>query len=492
MGKKKTTQEAKAEESQTQSGIFTTLFSGEAAEAGESSGFSSLFSDNNPFRRKKPDPEPNVDNDEEEEEATVSPAKAKKSKKVKTLASDSDAEGDVEGSGLESKRKKRKRDEIESEYETKKYGTVEETTKKVGEKRKKADEVADTMVSKEGFDDESKLLRTVFVGNLPLKVKKKLILKEFSKFGEVESVRIRSVPIVDSKRTRKGAIMLKQINEKASSVHAYVVFETEQSAEASLALNMSLIDGNHIRVDRACPPRKKLKGEGQDTLLYDSKRTVFIGNLPFDVKDEEVYQLFTGKSNLENNLEAVRVIRDPHLNIGKGIAYVLFKTKEAANLVIKKGYLKLRERELRISRAKPDATPSKRKTNPSEAYSPAEKRQHKDKVVTPTATGKANLSYQGVRASKSGDDDKKKPYQKSPAQSKMRPRSSSSEGNKGADSKSAVKQRSQKRPAVAARKAKANAKGSKESGGKKFAGTKRKQESRTPESFSKKKKTKRV
>lgn len=160
--------------------------------------------------------------------------------------------------------------------------------------------------------------------------------------------------------------------------------------------------------------------------------------------------------------------------------------------MIKKGYLKLRERELRISRAKPDATPSKRKTNPSEAYSPAEKRQHKDKVVTPTATGKANLSYQGVRASKSGDDDKKKPYQKSPAQSKMRPRSSSSEGNKGADSKSAVKQRSQKRPAVAARKAKANAKGSKESGGKKFAGTKRKQESRTPESFSKKKKTKRV
>lgn len=44
------------------------------------------------------------------------------------------------------------------------------------------------------------------------------------------------------------------------------------------------IDGNHVRVDRACPPRKKLKGEGQDTLLYDSKRTVFIGNLPFDVK----------------------------------------------------------------------------------------------------------------------------------------------------------------------------------------------------------------
>lgn len=40
-----------------------------------------------------------------------------------------------------------------------------------------------------------------------------------------------------------------------------------------------------------------------------------------------MYQLFTGKSNLENSIEAVRVIRDPHLNIGKGIAYVLFKTR---------------------------------------------------------------------------------------------------------------------------------------------------------------------
>jgi len=325
-----------------------------------------------------------------------------------------------------------------------------------------------------------------------------VILREFSKFGEVESLRIRSVPIVDSKKTRKGAIMLKQINEKASSVHAYVVFETEQSAEASLAHNMSLIDGNHIRVDRACPPRKKLKG--QDAAhLYDTKRTVFLGNLPFDVKDEEVYQLFTGKSNTESNVEAVRVIRDPHLNIGKGIAYVLFKTREAAHLVLKKGYLKLRERELRVSKVKADATPSKRKENPSGAFnSPAQKRQQKEQVVIPVASAKGVLPYQGVRASKSGDD-KKKLYQKSPAQSKMmRPRSSSSsgnEGNKGGNSSSALKQRSQKRPAVAARKAKANSKGSRESGGggggKRFAGTKRKQESRTPESVSKKKKPKR-
>jgi nucleolar protein 12 len=99
--------------------------------------------------------------------------------------------------------KKRKRDELEREYEEKKYGVAaeeeEEREKKklVGEKRKTVDNVQDLVVSPEGYDDESKLLRTVFVGNLPLKLKKKALVKEFKQFGEVESVRIRSVPILD-------------------------------------------------------------------------------------------------------------------------------------------------------------------------------------------------------------------------------------------------------------------------------------------------------
>ncbi|KAK7281873.1 hypothetical protein RIF29_10213 [Crotalaria pallida] len=61
--------------------------------------------------------------------------------------------------------------------------------------------------------------------------------------------------------------------------------------------------------------------------LMITREMFFVGNLPFDVKDEELYQLFCGKSNLESNVEAVkvvRVVRDPHLNVGKGIAYVLF------------------------------------------------------------------------------------------------------------------------------------------------------------------------
>ncbi|KAK2994194.1 hypothetical protein RJ640_017814 [Escallonia rubra] len=376
------------------------------------------------------------------------------------------------------RKKKRKRDELEAEYEAKRYGVVvnEENGewgmggKVVGEKRKKLDSGEDMLVSKEGFDDEDKLSRTVFVGNLPLKVKKKALLKEFTQFGEVESVRIRSVPILnvgafyfvlESKTPRKGAIMKKQINEAVDSVHAYIVFKTEESAQASLSHNMAVVGGNHIRVDRACPPRKKLKGE--DALLYDNKRTVFMGNLPFDVKDEEIYQLFSGIKTPDSGIEAVRVVRDPGTSVGKGIAYVLFKTRDAANSVVKRRSLKIRDRELRLSHS--NSTPSKRKSAENNVFP---RKRLAVESRTPASNNKvkekAAITYQGMRASKSGVQ--KKFHAKRTEQVKLNQTQTVQK----------LKVRSDKRPTVAARKAKA-LKGNVGDGGKK-----RKLESRTPES----------
>lgn len=229
--------------------VFNTLF-GEVS--GQDPAANSLFSDDNPFQRKflktqrlneesKPGLAEKEKKDSEYEanlgESDFSEAKQpKKRKKDKAKKESSDADAEVvekkskklkipvlnedvidEKSDLgfesenvkknvdknEKKKKKRKRDEVEAEYEARRYGVADEMKESdgqsnvIGGKRKKMENPEDTMVSKEGFDDEDKLLRTVFVGNLPLKLKKKEIAKEFSKFGEVESVRIRSVPVVD-------------------------------------------------------------------------------------------------------------------------------------------------------------------------------------------------------------------------------------------------------------------------------------------------------
>ncbi|KAI3918511.1 hypothetical protein MKX01_041831 [Papaver californicum] len=389
----------------------------------------------------------------------------------------------VENDEKKKTKKKRKRDEIEDVYEAKVYGVDDKivgkneengnnkSKKKVGEKRIIRDDPSETMVSREGFDDETKLLKTVFVGNLPLKTKKKTLLKEFSQFGEVDSVRIRSVPILDGKMPRKGAIMKGRINDAIDSVNAYIVYKEEKSAQASLFHNMAVVRGNHIRVDMACPPRKKSKGE--NTILYDSNRTVFVGNIPFDVKDEELYQLFCGINQFESSIEAIRVIRDPSTNVGKGIAYVLLKTKEAASLLVRRRHLKLRDRDLRLYHAKPESVLLKKRelatvnNTPSKRMAISPSKDYLDRKV------KLNLSYQGLRATKSGVQKK----DGSRARSGDRGMQKASDGPER-------KVRDSKRPAVAARKAKVlkNLAAMKVAGTTpKQTGMRRKMESRAPQ-----------
>lgn len=162
---------------------------------------------------------------------------------------------------------------------------------------------------------------------------------------------------------------------------------------------------------------------------------------------------------------------------------VVLEMQEAAKFVVKKRNLKLRDRELRLSHAKADATPSKR-SNPSSTQTPTpSKRPNTSSTQVPgtpskkfsvasrspsssvnRSNRKANASYQGLRATKS--DVHKKTQQG---------------GEK-------PKQRQTKRPSVAARKAKANL--LKESGAPKQAGIKRKLDSRTPDSTLRNKKVK--
>ncbi|TVU44216.1 hypothetical protein EJB05_03652, partial [Eragrostis curvula] len=434
----------------------------------------SLFSVDNPFRRKPSDEEPPAPAPPPQAPVAATPlrkhsdpdagAAEPSSKKNKKKRKEAEEEGKP--------RRKRKRDEVAAGRERPAHGAAAEETPAVGAKRKAPDDVAVAAAGAgeeddDAFDDESKMLRTVFVGNLPLRTKRKTLIKEFAAFGEVESVRIRSVPVCDSKIPRKGAIMKGKVNEAVDNVHAYIVFKEEQSARAALAHNMALLGGNHIRVDMACPPRKKLKGEGP---LYDRKRTVFVGNLPFDVKDEELYQLFCGSSGSEGNVEAIRVIRDPNSSLGKGFAYVLFKTREAANSIARKRDMKIRDRILRLSHAKPvDTTPKKTadagklKRGPKlkEVSTPGSKSSESSDKAKRKAQ---DLSYQGLRSSKSGVVKKTKVNQR-PA----------SEGKQGKNNDAGPSARKDKRPAVAARKAKLLAK-------------KRKLEASTPENSHKSKK----
>ena len=155
--------------------------------------------------------------------------------------------------------------------------------------------------------------------------------------------------------------------------------------------------------------------------------------------------------------------------------------QEAANLVVKKQNLKLRDRELRVSHARKDSTPSKR-PNPSPAEAPGAptKRLAMDHR-TPESNTKAPLSYQGLRASKSG-------VQKKVQTRSIRPGKPSNLNSKNQRGEKPLKERNGKRPSVAARKAKDRVRN--DGGASRQAGIKRKLDSQTPESFQRKKKIK--
>lgn len=64
--------------------------------------------------------------------------------------------------------------------------------------------------------------RTLFVGNVPITLSKAALTKFFSKYGAVESLRIRGVPVADVRVPKKVAFIKKEFHPKRTSVLCYV------------------------------------------------------------------------------------------------------------------------------------------------------------------------------------------------------------------------------------------------------------------------------
>ena len=164
--------------------------------------------------------------------------------------------------------------------------------------------------------------RTIFVGNLPLThAKNKPLRKLFKSCGEIESVRFRSFTVADLRLPKKAAFINSAFHEQRDSCNAYIVFKSmdESVMQAAVAKNNMLVDGHHVRVDRAA--------RSSDAKDGAHKRSVFVGNLPFDVTEESLRAHFedAGMQGIEN----VRIVRDPKTGLGKGIAFVAFSTEDA-------------------------------------------------------------------------------------------------------------------------------------------------------------------
>lgn len=90
------------------------------------------------------------------------------------------------------------------------------------------------------------------------------------------------------------------------------------------------------------------KAEGEEK--NDFETSIFIGNLPWVINEEELREHFADVGKILN----VRVVRDKETFIGKGIAYIQFATAEEMKKAVEtKNHTKFKGREMRVKRATP-------------------------------------------------------------------------------------------------------------------------------------------
>ncbi|XP_032540096.1 RNA-binding protein 34 isoform X1 [Chiroxiphia lanceolata] len=196
------------------------------------------------------------------------------------------------------------------------------TTAKQQKRKKVADETVDR--------------RTVFVGNLPVNCTVQVLKSLFKKYGQIQSIRFRSLIPAEDTISKKVAAIKHKLHPNAKFVNAYVVFKEECGAEKALKENgTEIASGFHIRVDTA-----------SKTSSHDNKRSVFLGNLPYDILDDAVREHF----HVCGDVVGVRVVRDRKTGLGKGFGYVLFENTDAVHLALKLNNSVLMGRKIRVQR----------------------------------------------------------------------------------------------------------------------------------------------
>lgn len=152
---------------------------------------------------------------------------------------------------------------------------------------------------------------------------------------------------------RRIAFIKKEFHPEAASINAYVVFaypDPQRPANVVAIMDpfkavekaVELCDGTvflerTLRVDRTIEKTKASVSKG------DPKLTLFVGNLEFSAKEEDLRVFFdtllakeVESSNDQNDqrwVKHVRVIRDPATQLGKGFAYVEFVVSPSLVLI---------------------------------------------------------------------------------------------------------------------------------------------------------------
>ncbi|NXU57112.1 RBM34 protein, partial [Turnix velox] len=222
--------------------------------------------------------------------------------------------------------------------------------------------------------------RTVFVGNLPVSCTPQALKSLFKEYGKIKSIRFWSLVALlqnDLNHTHLFSCSRHKVHPNAKVVNAYVVFNNEDDAMKALNENgREFASGFHLRVDIASKASP-----------HDKERSVFLGNLSYDISDDAVREHFTACGDVV----AVRVVRDRNTGLAKGFGFVRFQDTHSVHLALRLNESVLMGRKIRVKQCGEKwKTPQK---NPAQPCTP------KGKVGAKSKNKKrSNDSFVGEKA----------------------------------------------------------------------------------------------
>ncbi|KAL2436353.1 hypothetical protein ABEF95_008866 [Exophiala dermatitidis] len=145
---------------------------------------------------------------------------------------------------------------------------------------------------------------TLYVGNLFFDVTETDLVKEMARFGTVTRCKI----VRDTRGLSKG--------------FGYVDFSTQEAADAALeALNMQMFEGRRITVQYAARSSGMMDTPNTTRRpMNPPSKTLFIGNMSFEMTDRDLSNLFRGIRNVID----VRVAIDRRTGQPRGFAHADF------------------------------------------------------------------------------------------------------------------------------------------------------------------------
>ncbi|KAF2151370.1 RNA-binding domain-containing protein [Myriangium duriaei CBS 260.36] len=186
-----------------------------------------------------------------------------------------------------------------------------------------------------GFQPPAEPSKILYIGNLYFDLTPDRLSREFSQFGTITNVKI----VTDASGMSKG--------------FGYVEFDNLESAGKAIEeLNGQDLEGRPMAVQyhRRRGPREST---GRPAQKNPPSRTLFIGNLSFQMSDKDLHDLFTKVKNVMD----VRVAIDRRSGQPRGFAHADFTDQESAETA--KKFLENKVvygRQLRIDYGLPSST----------------------------------------------------------------------------------------------------------------------------------------